>query len=70
MSRLRFQCILPVLLPSLTFGEFPVFGQKGASNGEWRQTSEDGGSTRYSPLDQINGDTVDEVAPVAVLCIW
>jgi glucose dehydrogenase len=58
------------LLLSLTFAELPVFGQKGASNGEWRQTSGDGGSTRYSPLDQINRDNVDEVAPFAVLCIW
>ena len=29
-------------------------GQSGAKNGEWRTYGGDLGSTRYSPLDQIN----------------
>jgi len=33
-------------------------GQNGATNGEWRAYSAEQGSTRYSPLDQINKDTV------------
>ena len=33
----------------------PVKGQLGARNGEWRTYGGDLGSTRYSPLDQING---------------
>jgi quinoprotein glucose dehydrogenase len=32
----------------------PLIGQSGARNGEWRSYAGDGGSTRYSPLDQIN----------------
>src|SRR5712692_921077 len=32
----------------------PVKGQLGAKNGEWRTYGGDLGSTRYSPLDQIN----------------
>jgi quinoprotein glucose dehydrogenase len=31
-----------------------VVGQSGAKNGEWRSYAADAGSTRYSPLDQIN----------------
>ena len=67
MSRHRFQYVLPVLLLSLTLGEFPTFGQKGASNGEWRSTSGDGGSTRYSPLDQVDRDNVGELE---IAWIW
>src|SRR5437762_13822492 len=32
--------------------------QQGAPNGEWPVFGGDGGSTRYSPLDQINRDNV------------
>jgi quinoprotein glucose dehydrogenase len=32
----------------------PLFAQAGAKNGEWRSYGGDTGSTRYSPLDQIN----------------
>jgi quinoprotein glucose dehydrogenase len=34
----------------------PVSGQYGAKNGEWRAYAGDPGSTKYSPLDQINKD--------------
>ncbi len=33
---------------------FPLLAQSGAKNGEWRTYGGDLGSTRYSPLDQIN----------------
>ena len=33
-------------------------GQSGAKNGEWRSYGGDAGSTKYSPLDQINRDNV------------
>lgn len=33
-----------------------VEAQQGARNGEWRSYGGDSGSTKYSPLDQINGD--------------
>lgn len=61
------QCLLAGLLLSLILGEFPVFGQEGASNGEWRSTSGDGGSTRYSPLDQVDRDNVGELE---IAWIW
>ena len=32
----------------------PVFAQQGATNGEWRYYAGDNGSTKYSPLDQID----------------
>ncbi len=67
MSSYRFQNILPVLLLVLTVGTVTVFGQNGALNGQWRATSADGGSTRYSPLDQINRDNVGELE---IAWIW
>ena len=36
----------------------PMLGQQGAVGGEWRQYAGDVGATKYSPLDQINRDTV------------
>jgi quinoprotein glucose dehydrogenase len=43
--------ILGFLINSATM---PVAGQSGAKNGEWNTYGGDLGSTRYSPLDQIN----------------
>ncbi|MEO5742017.1 MAG: PQQ-binding-like beta-propeller repeat protein [Vicinamibacterales bacterium] len=34
----------------------PLAAQTGAKNGEWRSYAADPGSTKYSPLDQINRD--------------
>ncbi len=39
----------------------PVIGQAGAKNGEWRSYAGDGGSTRYSPLDQINATNFNQL---------
>src|SRR5262245_35342266 len=40
-------------------------GQKGApASGEWRRIGGDGGSTRYSPLDQINAANVKNLKVV------
>ncbi len=36
----------------------PLAAQTGATNGEWRSYAADPGSTKYSPLDQINRDNV------------
>ncbi len=36
----------------------PVDGQHGAKEGQWRMYSGGPGSTKYSPLDQINEDNV------------
>src|SRR3989442_14045766 len=42
------------LVGVLLWATLPVTGQLGAKNGEWRTYGGDLGSTRYSPLDQIN----------------
>ena len=34
----------------------PLAAQGGAKNGEWRAYAGEPGSTKYSPLDQINKD--------------
>ena len=36
----------------------PLIAQTGAKNGEWRSYAAEPGSTKYSPLDQINKDNV------------
>ncbi len=36
----------------------PLAAQNGAKNGEWRSYAAEPGSTKYSPLDQINRDNV------------
>jgi hypothetical protein len=36
----------------------PMIGQNGARNGEWRAYGSEEGSSRYSPLDQINRDNI------------
>src|SRR5689334_4727632 len=42
-------------------GVVPLIAQYGAKNGEWRYYAGDAGSTRYSPLDQINRDNVKDL---------
>jgi quinoprotein glucose dehydrogenase len=39
---------------AVTLATITASGQSGARNGEWRTYAGDLGSTRYSPLDQIN----------------
>ena len=39
----------------------PVPAQQGARNGEWRTYGGDEGSTRYSPLDQINRTNINNM---------
>jgi quinoprotein glucose dehydrogenase len=40
----------------LLVGALPLAAQNGAKNGEWRAYAGEPGSTKYSPLDQINKD--------------
>ena len=42
-------------------GAIPVAAQNGTENGQWRYWGGDEGSTRYSPLDQINADNVADL---------
>ena len=44
-----------------------VSGQQGATSGEWRRIGGDGGSTRYSPLDQI---TAQNVSTLRIAWTW
>ena len=44
-----------------------LLAQQGAKNGEWKVWGGDPGSTRYSPLDQINRDNVKNLK---IAWIW
>ena len=39
----------------------PSIAQQGAKNGEWRYYGGDSGTTKYSPLDQINAANVSKL---------
>ena len=49
------------LLAVLMMGSNPAFGQRGTENGQWRYWGGDEGSTRYSPLDQIDAGNVEDL---------
>jgi quinoprotein glucose dehydrogenase len=54
--------ILLALVVCLLFvSPSPSSGQSGAKNGEWRSYAGDTGSTRYSPLDQINATNFNKL---------
>ena len=64
MSRETVRCVLRILIiVAVTFG--PVVdtasAQRGAQAGEWRHYGGDPGSTKYSPLDQINRESVADL---------
>ena len=44
------------LLIVVVISALPSLAQYGAKNGQWRSYGGELGSTRYSPLDQINRD--------------
>ncbi len=46
---------------ALTFFTFSSAAQYGTQGGEWPNYAGDSGSTRYSPLAQINKDNVDRL---------
>ena len=48
--------ILGLLVALVIWGAFPQLAQQGAKSGEWRSYAGEAGSTRYSPIDQINRD--------------
>ena len=60
MSRPRLQS-LALLVAALWLATAPLAAQRGTENGEWRFYGGDAGSTKYSPLDQINAETVVEL---------
>ena len=61
MSR-RLRCMAAGVLSALVaLASIGLDGQTGAKNGEWRFYGGDAGSTKYSPLDQINRDNVKDL---------
>lgn len=48
----------------LCFSSVTLFAQTGAPNGEWHFWGGDAGSTRYSALNQINKNTINDVQVV------
>src|SRR5436189_2367400 len=49
-------CVLAMVVPVP-----PAGAQHGAKNGEWRFYGGDAGTTKYSPLDQINAGNVKDL---------
>ena len=52
---------VPLSLSILVLTAAPLSAQQGASKGEWRYYGGDAGSTKYSPLDQINAANVKQL---------
>jgi quinoprotein glucose dehydrogenase len=48
--------VLGLMAAVVIWGAMPQLAQQGAKSGEWRSYGGEPGSTRYSPLDQINRD--------------
>jgi quinoprotein glucose dehydrogenase len=46
------------IICALVSAALPLAAQTGAKNGEWRSYAAEPGSTKYSPLDQVNRDNV------------
>lgn len=46
---------------ALLIAALPIYAQYGAKNGEWRFYGGDAGTTKYSPLDQINASNVKDL---------
>ncbi len=55
MPRVRFAA-LAIASAAVLATAVPATAQYGATNGEWRSYGADNGSTKYSPLDQIDAD--------------
>src|SRR3990172_12150834 len=53
----NFRRVSLMVLAALVY-TLPAVAQTGAKGGEWRFYAGDGGSTKYSALDQINRDNV------------
>ncbi|MEO2199348.1 MAG: hypothetical protein ABGY72_25125, partial [bacterium] len=53
--------IVSITLAALILVVPAVFAQQGAADGEWRSFAGDLGSTKYSGLDQIDADNVDQL---------
>ncbi len=61
MVKRKLNWIAPIMLPVVLWTTPPAQAQQGAKNGEWRYYGGDAGSTKYSPLDQINATNVKDL---------
>ena len=61
MPRMHWKALAPHLLIFLSVALQPLAAQEGTQGGEWRVYGGDSGSTKYSPLDQINAENVSEL---------
>jgi len=58
---MHWKALAPHCLILLTLALQPLAAQQGTQGGEWRVYGGDTGSTKYSPLDQINAENVSEL---------
>jgi len=58
------QHVVCTLVIMVLFGSIPILPQDGATGGQWPTYGGDHGSTKYSSLDQINGETVKNLKVV------
>ena len=61
VRRIRWTRLVIVASVVLVFGVGPSTAQQGGVDGEWRAYAGDAGSPRYSDLDQIDADNVDQL---------
>lgn len=61
MPRLSWKALAPQLLLFPILAVQPLTAQHGTQGGEWRVYGGDVGSTKYSPLDQIDAENVSEL---------
>ena len=50
-----------IVFVALALAIAPLAGQSGTTNGEWQYYGGDAGSTKYSPLDEINKANVKDL---------
>ena len=58
-NRMAFEIVLTLVFGVVTTGS--AFAQRGAEEGEWRYYGGDAGTTKYSPLDQIDRANVADL---------
>lgn len=61
MARPQSHRVLSHALFAIALTGLPATAQQGAKSGEWRYYGGDSGSTKYSPLDQINASNVKDL---------
>ena len=55
------RCFVTVVVLSVGFLTGSALAQYGTTDGEWSYYGGDAGSTKYAPLDQVNGDNFNDL---------